>query len=276
MRFGWKAQDASKRIYRLASVASLVLLAIYVIIYWFQPFTEYWNNFFSNFFLVLVALIAAVVASMVWALYDRTDSPRLVWGPLAIGLWLWFAADFSWAIYNMTVGNVPIGVPDLFWILSYFIFGFALLNQYRILFQPASRDLWKQVLLLVSALLVLTLAIYLIVISSVEMPNTLDAVINSFYPAADILLATIALWLAHKFMGGAFARPWIGLLIFSFADFLYAWLETSGNYAWSLEHGNLLSTISDITYLAAYLVLFMGVLHQWLFLKYGLRSATEP
>ncbi len=102
--------------------------------------------------------------------------------------------------------------------------------------------------------------------------NKLDAIVNSFYPAGDMLLAMVALWLAHNFTGGAFARPWIGLLVFAFSDLLYAWLEISGTYAWSVNQGNLLSTISDIVYFAAYLVLFMGILHHWLFLKYGLRS----
>ena len=275
MRFGWSAKNTSLRLYRSAGIGAILLLAVYIIIYWFQPFSEFWNNFFSNFFLEIVALFAALIATMIWLYYEKTDAPRSVWGPFAFGLWLWFAANLVWGILNLTVGDVPIGLPDVFWVISYFIFGLALLNQYRILFQPTNRTFWSRVLMLVLALLALTLVIYIVVISLVEMPDKLDAVVNSFYPAADILLAGIALWLAHKFTGGAFARPWVGLLIFSFADFLYAWLVASGTYAWSLNQGNLFSTVADVVYLAAYLVLCMGVLYQWLFLKYGLRFPAE-
>jgi hypothetical protein len=75
-------------------------------------------------------------------------------------------------------------------------------------------------------------------------------------------------------MGGALARPWLGLLAFSFADLLYAWIEISGLYSWSVDQANLLSTVTDIVYLGAYLVLGFGVLSQWAFLKYGLRAPT--
>jgi dipeptidyl aminopeptidase/acylaminoacyl peptidase len=93
--------------------------------------------------------------------------------------------------------------------------------------------------------------------------------------SGSVLLSVIALWLARNFAGGVFARPWLGLLAFSISDLLYAWLELSGTYAWSVDQGNLLSTISDVAYFGAYLVLGLGVLSQWLFLKYGLRTPVE-
>jgi hypothetical protein len=117
--------------------------------------------------------------------------------------------------------------------------------------------------------------IYGVFFSTGEVPNKLDVLVNSFYPAADILLVCFALWLARKFTGGALARPWLGLLVFAFADFLYAWLQITGTYAWSIENRNWLSAIADIAYLVAYIVLGMGVLYHWLFLKYGLRSPAK-
>lgn len=276
MRFGLTPQNASARLYRMAGVTAVITLVVYVIIYWFQPFSEFWNNFFSNFFLVVASAFAALVSTLIWWHYDKTDMPRLVWGPFAIGLWLWCAGELTWGILNMTVGDVPVSLPDVFWVISYFVMGFALLNQYRILFQPTSRSLWIWIWGMLLIAFTLTLAIYFMIISTVKESNTLDAVVNSFYPAGDLLLAIVALWLAHNFTGGAFARPWIGLLVFSFSDLLYAWLEISGTYSWSVDQGNLLSTIADVAYLAAYLVLSMTVLYHWLFLKYGLRSSTKP
>jgi hypothetical protein len=175
----------------------------------------------------------------------------------------------------MTQGDVPVGLPDVFWVTSYFVMGFGLLHQYRILFRPTNRSVWTRILLLALAVFVLTSLIYTIIVSTVGSSNKLDAIVNSFYPGGDLVLAAVALWLVHNFTGGAFARPWVGLLVFSVADLLYAWLEISGTYAWSVDQGNLLSTISDVVYLAAYLVLFMGVLYHWLFLKYGLRSSVK-
>jgi hypothetical protein len=174
----------------------------------------------------------------------------------------------------MTVGEVSAGVPDVFWSLSYVFFGWALADQYRLLNQPDSKKLTVRILQVTGVLLVLTFATYALFIKGTESSDPVSAFVNSFYPAADLTLAVIALWLARHFAGGAFARPWLGLLVFTVADLMYAWLEASGTYAWSLNQGNLLTTAADMAYLIAYFVLALGLLYQWLFLKYGLRSAS--
>lgn len=259
----------------LAGALSLVLLLVYIAIYWFQPFSEFWNNFFSNFFSPVASFIGALFATLIWSRYDKMDAPRRIWGPFAVGLWLWLAAEISWGYLNMTMGEVPIGIPDVLWIVAYLFLGQALLYQYKILTQPSAPELRVRLIMVLLSLVTLTLLIYGVFISGIETPQKLTAAVNSFYPAADLILAVIALWLAYHFMGGAFSRPWLGLLAFTFADLLYAWLDASGMYAWSLEQGNLLTTVADAAYLGAYLVLGLGVLYQWLFLKYGLRSRAE-
>lgn len=276
MRFGWSAKATSTKLYGFATIISVALLGLYILVYWFEPFSEFWNNFLSNFFLQVISLFAAIVTTMIFLRYEKTDAPRQVWGPFAVGLWLWFGGELFWGILNLTVGDVPIGLPDVFWVTSYFIMGLALMNQYRILFQPELKTIWLWVLLFGLSLFASTWLMASVFFNTFSESNPLDVFVNSFYPVGDLLLSIIALWLAHKFMGGAFARPWVGLLVFSVADLSYAWLEISGTYAWSLEQGNILSTISDVMYLAAYLVLLLGVLYHWLFLKYGLRFPDKP
>ncbi|MDQ2693388.1 MAG: hypothetical protein M3Y68_15230, partial [Chloroflexota bacterium] len=193
----------------------------------------------------------------------------------AVALWLCFAADVTWGYVYMTAGEGSFWLADAFWILSYGLFGLALVQQFKILHQPSARRLWSWVLVAILCLLAFTLAIYYLVTSQMPFPFSLNAAINSFYPAADFLMAVIALRLIRHFQGGAFSRPWIGLLVFSFSDLLYAFLEASGMYAWSLEQGNLLTTITDVAYLGSYLVLGLGVLSMWLFLRYGLRMHPD-
>ena len=89
------------------------------------------------------------------------------------------------------------------------------------------------------------------------------------------MLVSFAIWLLRSFQGGALGRPWIGLLIFSITDLMNGWLQLSDIYAWSLEQGNFLSSLSDILYFSAYLALALGAFSKWVFLKYGLRSSTE-
>lgn len=275
MRFGWNAKETSARILVVAIFAALIFITVYTIIYWVEPFSNIWNTILSNLFLVAASLFAAMTATMIWKHYDQSDAPRRVWSQFAIGLWLWVVAEFIWSYLNVTQGEVPEGPADVFWIVSYFFLGQALLSQYQIIVRPSSRELWSRISIAILLLLALYLLIYGALSSASGTTSNFGAVINSFYPAADLLLALVALWLTRNFMGGAFSRPWLGLLAFSFADLLYAWLEISGLYAWSVNQANLLSTITDITYLGAYLVLGLGVLSQWVFLKYGLRSPAE-
>jgi hypothetical protein len=276
MQFSWSAKETSARVLGLTAIAAVILTAIYILIYWLQPFAQIWNTIFSDLFLVIAASFAAIIATLIWVHYDPSDLPRRVWGHFAIGLWLWVIAEMIWGYLNVTQGEVPEGPADVFWTISYLFFAQALLVQYQILAHPTQRELISRSSIAILFLLALFLLIYSVLRSASGSTSNLDTAINSFYPAADLLLALIALWLARNFVGGAFSRPWLGLLAFSFADLLYAWIEVSGLYAWSASQGNLLSGISDVVYLAAYLVLGLGIMSHWVFLKYGLRSSTSP
>lgn len=276
MQFGWSAHDTSVRVRWGASVMAIVFVAVYTLIYWVEPFSELWNKISTNLFLVIASSLTAAVATLIWLHYDKSDSPRRVWRSFAIGLWLWAVAELTWGYLNIAQGEVPVGLPDVFWTVSYFFLLHALLFQYRILAKPTKKESQSRALVALLILVVLYLIIYGLLTSGAGSKTKLDVAVNSFYPAADLLLGLTAFWMARNFMGGAFARPWLGLLAFAFADLMYAWLEITGVYSWSVSQANLLSTVSDIAYLGAYLILGLGILSQWVFLRYGLRSTTQP
>ena len=271
MRFGWSAKDTSVRMRGVAKIAAVVFIAIYIVIYLKEPFSDVWNAILINLLLVIAAASAATVATLVWIHYDKADTPRRIWAYFAIGLWLWTAAELIWGYLNVTQGEVPIGLPDVFWVVAYIFFAHALFIQYRLLANPSRQELLSRVLFAAILLLGLYLLVYRLLTTSVNANSQLGAIVDSFYPVADLCLALIALWLINHFRGGAFARPWLGLLAFSFTDLLYAWIDTSGLYG---QANNVWAALFDTTYLGAYLVLGLGILSQWAFLKYGLRSST--
>ncbi len=210
-------------------------------------------------------------------MYEPTDAPRRIWGYFAFGLWLWVLGETTWSYWNLTLpnGEVPVGVPDVFWISAYYFLGQALLSQYQILVHPTQAELRSRV---ITSLLFLAISFALIfgVLEWFALSSSIgDTLVNAFYPAGDLTLALSAIWLTRHFQGGALGRPWIGLLVFAFSDLLYAWLQLSGAYAWSLDKGNWVSGFSDIVYFTAYLVLGLVLVSQWLFLKYGLRSSSK-
>jgi len=275
MRFGWSVGQSIERFKWLAILASSLLLAVYVYIYFAQPFSSFWNDLLSNVVSEFAALASAAAATMVWAYYDRSDSPRRVWGYFAIGLWLWVAGELTWGYLNMTVGEVATGLPDFFWIIAYFFLGGALLLQYQILERPSARGLLNRAASMIALVIVLAAGIFLLLKPVAGESTDFDILVSSFYPAGDLALVLFALWLLRSFQGGALGRPWIGLLIFSVTDLMNGWLQLSGIYAWSLEEGNLLSSLSDILYFSAYLALALAAFSKWIFLKYGLRASSE-
>jgi hypothetical protein len=272
MRFGWSAKDTSVRIRGVAKLAAVLFIAIYTVVYVREPFSDVWNNILANLLLVIAAAITAGVATMIWVRYDKSDVPRSIWRYFAIGLWLWVIAEVTWGYLNITQGEVSEGIADVFWVAAYIFFAQALARQYRILAQPSKRELLSRVSIVLVCLFGLYILLYRLLITWGEAQSGFGAAVNSFYPVADLFLAGVAIFLVSHFRGGAFARPWLGLLAFSFTDLLYAWIEISGIYSWSVDQANSWSTVFDIAYVGAYLVLGLGILSQWAFLKYGLRS----
>lgn len=276
MRFGWNANETSARTLGAATLGAVLFLAVYTTIYWLEPFTDLWNVILTDSFLVVASAFTAAIATLILRHYEPSDAPRRIWFYFAIGLWLWAAAELTWGYLNVIQGEVPVGISDILWISGYFFFARALFIQYRILAHPDRRVIWRLIFFVLSLLALLYLLVYSLLTLGVGEPVNFGTAVNSFYPAADLLLALVAFWLARHFIGGALARPWLGLLAFSFADLLYAWIEFSGLYSWGVNQANWLSTITDVAYLGAYLILGWGVLSQWAFLKYGLRSSTQP
>lgn len=261
---------ASVHFFWLATVTAIMLVFAYSYIYLVEPFSAFGNDLAANVLTVFSALMSAVVATLVWSRYDRADAPRRVWACLAFALWLWLVAEVIWAFYNMTVGEVEIGLPDVFWLLAYGFFAAALINQYMIVRQPTFRLLLSRLVFTTLGVLLLAGLLFVLLTRIAQRASELPALIMAFYPVGDLAIAVGALWLARKFQGGALARPWVALLVFTVADMLYAWLDFSGTYSWSLQEGNFLSTLADVLYFTAYLVMALGAFTQWLFLKYGL------
>ena len=278
MRFGWNAQQASTRWMQAVIFVALGLIAAYAVIYFLEPFSSFTNLLLADTLTVTSAVLSATSATIIWMIYEKTDAPRRVLGFFAFGLWLWVMAEVTWSYGNLTLpnGEVPIGIPDVFWVTAYYFLGQALLSQYQILVHLTRQELTSRV---TSSVLFLCIS-FAVVFSILKWldfsSSTVDTLVNAFYPAGDLTLALAAIWLTRHFQGGALGRPWIGLLVFAFSDLMYAWLQLSGAYAWSLDHGNWVSGISDIVYFSAYLVLAIVSFSQWLFLKYGLRSPSKP
>jgi hypothetical protein len=247
---------------------SFLLVVAYIVLYQFTPLESGLNDALLNSIITLGAFIAAFLATTIYRCYLPDEQPRRIWLGIMGAGWAWFLGELSWQIIAQLNDEVPVpSIADFFWILGFLCFTFAFNHQYAIV-NPSQKDSIRTFAIGAWLVALLIPALYLTFTKSF----TLSSYIEFYYPFADLGLGIAGLALVFIFRGGALMRPWIGLMVFGLSDLLYAWAEKTDLYAVSAESGNLLSLVIDTTYLAAYLILGIGFLGQWVLLKYGVQS----
>lgn len=269
MKIGIDFGKKANRYFWASIVFAALVILFYIWLYLTQPFSAFANDLLSNVLVVFAAALGASSATLLWFAYDPSDAQRKIWQRFALGLWLWTAAEITWSVVNLTVGEVEIGIPDIFWILAYGPLAACVLRQYDIIVRPSPQARKRLMVLKIAWYAVLIALSALVVVNFFYKLEFVTLVVNAFYPLGEFFLGLAALWMARAFFGGYYARPWFGFLWFAASDLLYAWLEASGLYTWSVESGNFLSGFTDTLYLIAYFSVAIGVLGQWLALCYS-------
>jgi hypothetical protein len=248
-----------------AYIFSAVIVTGYIVFYQFAPFDEPWNDIILNILTPIAAGFAAIMASLIFHHYEKDDAPRSIWQNLMIGCWLWFLAEVIWGYLIMVRGEVAVGIMDGVWVLGFIFFTLALYHQYSLI-APSKKNFHRNV-----AIVTWTIVL-LIPLAIASLTNSLNikTYVDFFYPFADLAVGIAGVLLIFAFQGGSLMRPWVGLVVFGITDFLYAWAEQTGLYAWSAESGNLLTLFIDTSYTAAYLILGLGFLSHWILIKYGI------
>ncbi len=248
----------------LSVVFMVAILAGYVFVYQTSPFPEEWNSFLINLADPFTALLGAIAVTAVLLSYGKEDKPYSVWLYFTIGMWAWVLAESVWSFIDFTTGVVPaIGLPDVFWFIGYGVLALALRSQYQLVYQ--TKISWWKLAAIWAGLLLADWVILWIVGS----PFTTENFVNYFYPLIDFALCVASIRLFMTFGGGKLSRPWIGLFALGISDAVYAWLNATGQYQASSDAGTWLSIFTDTTYVAAYLILAIGFLMQYLLLRLG-------
>jgi hypothetical protein len=242
----------------------VAILAGYVFVYQVGPFSEDTNSFVLNLADPFAALLAAISLTAVLLHYRKEDKPYPIWLYFAIGMWAWVLAESIWSFIDFTSGEVPpVGIPDVFWLIGYALLSIALYKQYQLI-SHTKIAWWKVVAVWAGIMLVVLVGLFL-----AHIEFTLENFMNYLYPAIDFALCIAALRLFMAFGGGKLSRPWIGLFVMGISDFIWAWLNATGQYQASSDAGTWLSVFTDTTYVAAYLMLAIGFLMQYLLLRFG-------
>lgn len=253
-----------RNILSIAIIAAVAIFAGYVYVYQVSPFSEDWNKFLIDAADPLTALLAAIAVTAVLLSYQKDDKPYAVWLYFTIGMWAWVLAETTWSSIDLVTNQLPaIGWPDVFWAAGYILMSAALHGQYQLVFQRKI-ELWK-VGAIWAGVLLTTLLVLIVVQAQVDLENF----VNYFYPVIDFALCIASVRLFMTFGAGKLSRPWIGLFVMGVSDTIYAWLNATGQYQVSSDAGTWLSVFTDSSYVAAYLILALGFLMQYLLLRLG-------
>lgn len=258
-------------IFYLSITFAVAILAGYVFIYQTSPFPETLNNFLLDAADPFAALLAAVAVSAVLLYYRKEDKPYPVWLYFTIGMWAWVLAEIIWAFLYFTSGDVPaLGLPDVFWFAGYGMLTAALHSQYQLVYQAKIQ--WWKVAALWAGMILLTPVILLLAQTEFNLENF----VNYLYPLIDFVLCIASIRLFMTFGAGKLSRPWIGLFVMGISDATWAWVNATGQYQASSDAGTWLSVFTDTTYVAAYLILAIGFLMQYLLLRLGPEELIAP
>jgi hypothetical protein len=238
----------------------------YALVFHFNPFSEFVNTLVVDSLTVLAALTCTLILLNVLTFYQHGEPPRKVWFYFAIALALWTLGEVIWAIYHLTVSEVPLlSAADGFWALGYVFFTAALVNQYRLVFfDKTQKPFWIALGIWIAALLLTILVLFLV---KSESPVT-DFLVY-FYPFGDFSIGVAALILIITFRRGSLARPWLSLFAFVISDSFYIWATSSGLYDWTGAGGSLLTLAVELVYLAAYLFMGWSLFQQYLILRFS-------
>jgi hypothetical protein len=251
----------------------LAFLASYSYFHFAAPFPGKTTDLLTNGMVTLASVSAAVMGVRVWRRYGKSTPPRGIWWNFMAALWGWAIAELIW-LFEYAIGGEALArfsIADVFWVVSYVFFLSALLRQYLLIYRPQRIISASYLILSLVASLMFTFLYAIWLANTNNRPLDLNTLVHTFYPIGDFALALGALLLAVAFRDGALGRPWLGLLVFAFSDLMYSLLEASGLYAWSVVGGNLLTTITDVIYMAAYIAIAFGCYLQYLLLSYGPR-----
>lgn len=266
-----KTTHPTTRMLVLGFLGILLATAAFIYVYQVYPLPGIWNDIVINSSYCVAAVLAAWISLRIWRMFGKDEAPRRMWFNLGVGLACWATAELFWTLYTL-VGEVPdISLADVPWVFGYAFFAVAFISQYRLIHvsKPSQERKWLAFSIAGTLLVAIIVTILLRKLSGHSDQSFAETYLLVFYPIADLALAIGVICLARIFRRGLWGRIWLSFLVFVFSDGLYSILVFSGLYTQFVESGNMLSMVSDVLYLDAYLLIWLVAYAQFLLLKHG-------
>lgn len=246
---------------RLIPAAIVGLLAVYIAWTIWQPGGADVLLYGTHLSFAICAWLAAILALRASRIFEPGVSSRRVWVLFGAGMTALAISETLWIAYHVTGQPVPYpSLVDILWGIGFLPILASLVLQYRALHVQLSR---RQRLLGLAAYLGLLFLVLFVsldyILSNPGEVAVMQLLVSAYYLVASlgvVFLATLSLMYLE---GGLIARPWY-YLVGSILMFAVGGLAFSfGTWTNTYETGsNFVSAISDIGYLAGYLLAVAG------------------
>jgi hypothetical protein len=250
-----------KNIWLITMTVFAVVMALFIPIHYWEPFSKILNDSILNFTYTFTALTAAIYGTLLVQQFSPGELPRQVWMTFVLGWWCAVLAEVLGIIYSFLMPEFPpFTLIDVAWLSAYFWLGLSLYYQHRLIFgkQKPSSTYWFVILLIVIVSAALTTLAQKGGLG--EGMSWLVLFLAVLYPISDIFLGIYALRISLLFGRGVLGRPWWGLIPFAIADAISIYFWMGGDRLMAEQTLHYLHLFSDTCYIAGYMLTALGLL----------------
>lgn len=237
------------------------LLAMYLVMYIWQPGGSQVLLSVTHVSFAASALLASILTLKASRVFEPGVPSRKVWLFFGAGMTVLTISEFLWIVYH--VSGQPLTYPsavDVSWGIGFIPILVSLVLQYRALHVQLSQRRKLSVLAIYLGVLLIILALSLeYVLSHPGEVAVMQLLVGAYYLIGSLGVAYIAT-LSLVFLGGGLvARPWVymvvSVLLFALAGLAFSYGTWTSTF---VTGSNFLSAVSDVSYLAGYLLAAAG------------------
>ncbi len=246
---------------RLIPATIIGLMAMYIAWTIWQPGGSQVLLYVTHVSWAICAWLAAIWALRASRMFEPGVSARHVWVLFGAGITALAISEVLWIAYHISGQPIPYpSLVDILWGIGFLPILASLVLHYRSLHVQLSRR--HQLLVLVAYLGLLFLAGLVFmgyVLSSPSHVAVVQLLVGAYYLIGSLGVAFLATLSLLYLEGGLVARPWIymvlSILAFAIAGLAFSFGTWTNTYA---TGSNFVSAVSDVGYLAGYLLAAAG------------------
>jgi hypothetical protein len=246
---------------RLTPITIGGLLIVYIGLYIWQPGGAGVLLVVTHVLFAAFALLASILALKSSQMFEPGVASRRVWLCFGAGMTALTVSEMLWIVYYAAGQPIPYpSIVDVSWGIGFISVLASLVLHYRALGVQLSRR--RQLLVLAFYLGVLFVILGFLLSHILANPGevaVMQLLVSAYYLIGDLGVAFLATLTLVYFGKGLVGRPWrymlISILLFAVGGLAYSYATWTNTY---VTGSNFLSGLSDVSYLAAYLLAAAG------------------